>query len=147
MRSRLFFCRLSLALIAFLTASAASPVVAGEFFLGARPVKLEELKRNDVYAFLADDWAKFDKHVKDARNWMSGKVWSINWYLEVTPPFPTNWPPEQSRSITYYAYAEYQELFRHGPALMRSAPWAKVLLNEGMPAKKEILAMLMRVES
>jgi len=132
--------RFSLAFIALLTACAACTVAAGEFFLGRSSVKIEELKRNDVYAFLTDDWAKFDKHVKDVPDRRSGKVWPIDWYLRITPPFPTDWPPQQPRSVTYYAYAEYQELFMHGPVLSRSAPWAKVLLNEGMPANKEILA-------
>ena len=134
--SRLF----SLAVIALLTACAARPVVEGQFFVGSLPTKIEELKRNDVSAFLAEDWAKFDKHVKDAPDMMTGKVWPIDWYIEVTPPFPTNWPPQQLRSVTYYAYAAYQELFMHGPVLRRSAPWAKVVLNEGMPANKVILA-------
>jgi hypothetical protein len=31
-------------------------------------------------------------------------------------------------------------MFMHGPALSRSAPWAKVVLSEGMPANKVILA-------
>lgn len=129
-----------LALMALLTVCTASQVAAGEFLVGGRSVKIEELKRNDVYAFLADDWAKFDKHVKDAPDRMSGKVQPVDWYLQVTPPFPTNWPPRQVQSVTYYAYAEYQELFMHGPVLSRSAPWAKVRLNEGMPAEEEILA-------
>lgn len=136
----LFSRRFSLAFIVLLSACAACPVAAEEFFVGSRPVKIEELKRNDVYAFLADDWAKFEKHVKDAPDRMSGKMWPIDWYLQVTPPFPTNWPPQQLRSVTYYAYAEYQELFMHGPVISRSAPWAKAVLNEGLPANKVILA-------
>lgn len=136
----LFLRLLSLTVIELLTACATRPVVEGQFFFGSRPIKVEELIRNDVYAFLAEDWAKFDKHVMDAPDMISGKVWPIDWYLQVTPPFPTNWPPQQLRSVTYYAYAEYQRLLMHGPVQSRSAPWAKVVLNEGMPANKAILA-------
>ncbi|GAB2920211.1 hypothetical protein GCM10027093_68660 [Paraburkholderia jirisanensis] len=110
-----------------------------DFLFGSRPVQIEKLKRSDVSVFLADDWEKFDKHVKNEPNVFTGTIQSIDWYLQITPPFPTYWPPRQTRSVVYYAYAEYQELLRHGPMLSRSAPWAKVVLNEGRPADKVIL--------
>jgi len=103
-------------------------------------MKIEELKNYDVRTLLAEDWAKFDKYAKDAPCIFSQEVWPVNWGVRVTPPFPTNWPPRQLRSVTYYAYAEYQVLLMHGPFLSRSTPWAKVVLNEGVPAKKVILA-------
>jgi hypothetical protein len=118
-------------------------IATGNFIFGSRTVRIEELKRNDVYVFLADDWAKFDKHVKNEPDIFSGKVRSIDWYLQVTPPFPTYWPPQQTRSVTYYAYAEYQQLLMHGPMLSRSAPWATVVLSEGTPAKKVMLATVL----
>ncbi|WP_193097922.1 hypothetical protein [Burkholderia sp. Z1] len=130
----------SLVTVLLLTACAARPAATGEFFVGDHPVKVEALKRSDVYALLVGDWERFDTHVKDAPDFMTGKTWPVNWYLRVTPPFPTSWPPQQFRSVTYYAYAEYQELFRHGPTLSRSAPWAKVTLNEGRPATEVILS-------
>ena len=127
--------------ITLLTAGAAAAIPDGQFSLGDRIVKVEEMKRDDMYAFLAQDWSKFDKRAKDnASDNFTPKGQSVEWYLQITPPFPTNWPPQKFRSVTYYAYAEYQELFMHGPALSRSAPWAKVVLNEGMPADKVILA-------
>lgn len=132
---------LSLAFAVLLSACAAHPAGTDNYYFGNRAVKIEQLTPNDVEAFLADDWARFDKHVKDVPDWMTpGKVWSVDWHLEVTPPFPTNWPPLRTRSVTYYAYGEYQEGFMHGPALSRSAPWAKVVLTEGMAANKVILA-------
>lgn len=131
---------IGLTVMTLLAAGTAHALVEGRFFFGDRSVKVEELERSDVHAFLAEDWAKFDHHVEDATDMFAGKMKSIDWHLEVTPPFPTNWPPQKLRSVTYYAYAEYQKLFMHGPALSRSAPWAKVVLNEGMPAAKVILA-------
>ncbi len=130
----------SLAVIVLLTAYTSSSFGVEPFLLGSTPVKIVELKRHDVYAFLAEDWAKFDKHATDAPDMFSRQMRPVDWYLQVTPPFPTNWPPQQLHSVTYYAYAEYQQLFMHGPVLSRSAPWAKVVLNEGMPANKVILS-------
>ena len=130
----------SLVIAFFLVACASDPFVEGKFFLGDRSVKIEELKRNDVSAFLAEDWAKFDKHAKDGTDMFNRVPHSVDWYLQVTPPFPTSWPPQKVRSVTYYAYAEYQESQMHGPVLSRSAPWAKVVLNEAMPADKVILS-------
>jgi hypothetical protein len=132
--------RLFYSFAVLLSACAVSSVGTDNFYFGTQAVKIEQLTRNDVYAFLADDWSKFDKHVKDSPEWITGKMERIDWHLQVTPPFPTNWPPQQTRSVTYYAYAEYQEALRHGPILARSAPWAKVVLIEGMPANKVILA-------
>lgn len=129
-----------LVIVVFLSYCVPSTYVSAQFFFDGRAVKIEELKRNDVSAFLAEDWAKFDKHAKDGADMFTQKVYSVDWYLQITPPFPTEWPPQKFRSLTYYAYAEYQELFMHGPALSRSAPWAKVVLNEGEPADKVILS-------
>jgi hypothetical protein len=133
--SRLFLC----AAFTLLTSCAVGPIVEGQFFIGSHLVKTGELKASEVSGFLADDWAKFDKHVKDAPD-MFSKMRPVSWRFELTPPFPTNWPPKRSRSVTYYAYAEYQEFSHHGPVLSRSAPWAKVILTEGKPADKVILA-------
>ncbi|WLI89135.1 hypothetical protein Q4S45_20955 [Massilia sp. R2A-15] len=128
------------AAVALLAACAVFPAAAGQFFIDNRPVEISELSKNDVRQFLAEDWAKFDKYVKDARHFMTGKMERIEWDLQLTPPFPTTWPPQQHRSVTYYAYAEYQEATMHGIVASRSAPWAKVQLNEGMPATKTMLA-------
>lgn len=130
----------SLAILAMLTPCTASPLVEGQFDFGNHSVRIKDIKSSDLYGFLAEDWAKFNKHVKDAPDRLSGKVWPINWHMQISPPFPTNWPPRKNRSVTYYAYAEYQELLIHGPALSRSAPWVKVILSEGMSADKVILA-------
>lgn len=129
----------SLVVAGLLAACASSAFGEGSFFLGSQVVKIQELKRNDVYAYLTEDWAKFDKHVTDEPDMFTNKMQSIDWYSQVTPPFPTNWPPQQLRSVTYYAYAEYQTLHMHGPTQSRSSPWAKVVLNEGKPATKVIL--------
>jgi hypothetical protein len=125
---------------AAIAASASCAGAEGQFFFGDHPVRIEELKRDDVYAFLAADWAKFDKHAKEGMDAFTSKPHSVDWYLRITPPFPTDWPLQKSRRVTYYAYAEYQELFMHGPVLSRSAPWAKVVLQEGEPANKFILS-------
>lgn len=131
----------ALAAVALLAACTTPPFNEGKVFVGDRAIKLEELKSGDLFPFLAEDWAKFDKHVKDAPDFFSSKPRSIYWHLVITPPFPTYWPPRKPRSVTYYAYAQYQELYRHGPSLSRSAPWAKVVLTEGMPDNKLILAV------
>jgi hypothetical protein len=127
-----------LAAIVSLTACVTPPVADGRFYLDGRPIKIEELRRRDVYASLTEDWAKFDKYVKDEPQ-MSAKI-PINRHLQLTPPFPTNWPPQHLRSVTYYAYAQYSEFRIHGPMLSRSAPWAKVVLNEGARENKVMLA-------
>lgn len=121
-------------------ANAEEAIDDGQFYFGDQAVKIADLKRRDVYAFLAGDWAKFDKHATDTVEMFTGKKVSIDWRPVITPPFPTTWPPQQPRSIAYYAYAEYQEAMMHGPVISRSAPWAKVVLNEGEPAKKVLLA-------
>jgi len=131
---------LSVIAIALFTACAKNPSMEGKFFFGEQPVKVSQLKRGYVYAFLAEDWARFDKYAIDAQDPFSEMVRPIYWYLVVTPPFPTNWPPQKVRSMTYYAYAEYEVSYLHGPTYSRTAPWVKVLLNEGKPANKVILA-------
>lgn len=93
-----------------------------------------------VRRLVADDWASFDKHAGRARHCFSREEQDAYWYMRVSPPFPNVWPPRGRLGITYYMYAEYQELRMHGPALLRSAPWAKVVLNEGEPANKVRLA-------
>ncbi|MBV8619490.1 MAG: hypothetical protein JOY84_11560 [Curvibacter sp.] len=128
-------------ILVLLIAFAAGSVVAEDFYINARPVKIEEIRGGDIRAFLTDDWAKFEKYAGEVSDMMSGKSVLVYWYMQITPPLPTNWPPQEHRSVTYYAYAEYQELLRHGPSLHRSAPWAKVVLNEGVPANKEMLAV------
>ncbi len=121
-------------------AQAEEAIDNGQFFFGDLSVKITELKRGDVFAFLESDWSKFDRHAKDTVNLFSGQKGAVYWYPKVTPPLPTNWPPQKPRSLTYYAYAEYQELHVHGPTFRRSAPWAKVVLNEDKPAEKLLLA-------
>jgi hypothetical protein len=136
-----FSSRSTLAAILLLTACATPPpFVEGHFYLGSKLVKMEELKSRDIYALLSDDWAGFDKHFKDTSNAMTGRMGPVNWHFQMTPPIPTNWPPQRLRSVTYYAYGQNQEFRIHGPALGRSAPWAKVVLTEGAPADKVMLA-------
>ena len=118
---------------------ACAPAPEGQFIVGGHAVKIEAFDRASIRAFLTEDWAKFNTHVKDTKDWF-GKPRSVDWYPRVTPPIPSNWPPQQRRSVTFYAYGEYQELFNHGPSLSRSAPWAKVIVEEGLPARKVILA-------
>ncbi len=92
-----------------------------------------------VQRLVASDWAKFDKHAGRTKD-LWGKEWDNDWYMKISPPFPSIWPPSKRREITYYVYSEYQELYMHGPALSRSAPWAKVELKEGEPVNKVLLA-------
>ena len=131
---------LSLAVIALLTSCGVRPIADEHPSFGRHATKLEEVKEKDVSDFLAEEWSKFDKYVKHASGIFSAKEHPVYWGLKLTPPLPTNWPPTPSPSVTYYAYGEYQELFEHGPSLSRSAPWAKVILTEGMPPSKVILA-------
>jgi hypothetical protein len=138
--SKLAKCVFSFAVITLLAACMAHPISEGKVFIGDRAIKLAELKESDLREFLSDDWGKFDKHATDAPDIFTHKVRHIDWYLAITPPLPTYWPPRKLRSVTYYVYAEYQVLYMHGPALSRSAPWAKVVLNEEMPASKVILS-------
>ena len=135
------YLRYSLAALGLLAAFAAhsNPTNQGIFFIGTRPVKIEELKEKDLYQYLAPDWSRFDKYAKDSKD-MFGGAYPSYWYLQISPPLPTNWPPQKNRSVTYYAYAEYQESRMHGPVLSRSAPWARVVLTEGISSDKVILA-------
>jgi hypothetical protein len=92
-----------------------------------------------VRRIVADDWASFDKNASRIRDFFK-RYHNIYWYMKISPPFPNVWPPRRRREITYYVYAEYQELRHSGPALLRSAPWAKVILNEVEAANKVRLA-------
>ena len=111
----------------------------GTFLINDRAVNIEELKRADLATLLTDEWIKLDHTAVATKNFFTGEPETSDWYYQVKPPIPTHWPPQQERSVTYYAYAEYREFMRHGPSLSRSAPWAKVVLTEGMPAKTIIL--------
>ena len=134
--SRLF----PLAVIALLTSCAVRPIADEPPSFGRHATKLEEVKEKDLSDLLAEEWSTFDKYAKHASGIFSAKEYPVYWRLKLTPPIPTNWPPTPSPSVTYYAYGEYQELFEHGPTLSRSAPWAKVVLTEGMPPSKVVLA-------
>lgn len=112
----------------------------GEFLIGDNTVKINKLDRAYIYQFLENDWDKFDKYAADDSIDFSTKTTPVYWYLKMSPPFPTNWPPKKKRSITYYGYAEYALSGIHGTNMSRSAPWVKVVLNEGQPAVKTILA-------
>lgn len=105
----------------------------------AAEIDISKFNDNTIRRLVADDWARFDKYAGRTRDFF-GKEWDIDWYLKISPPFPSIWPPQGRRGTTYYVYAEYQELRLSGPALSRSAPWAKVMLNEGEPANKVLLA-------
>jgi hypothetical protein len=96
---------------------------------------------NTIRRFVWHDWNEFDKNTgQKSRDMFSKKEIELIWYIKITPPFPNVWPPQPQRSVTYYAYAEYQELLMHGPVLSRSAPWGKVVLKDGEAPKLKILA-------
>lgn len=135
-----FRCLLAVLGILVVFPAHSTPENEGIFFIDTRLVKIEELKEKDLYQYLAPDWSRFDKYAKDSLDMFEREVHPNYWYLQLSPPFPTNWPPQKTRSVTYYAYAEYQELYRHGPVLSRSAPWSSVVLTEGTSADKVILA-------
>ena len=117
----------------------ASASLEGSFLLGECVVAIEKISSNDLRRYLASDWSKFDTYVKESSIMFSNDKVSVHWYQQITPPFPTHWPPQEVRSVTYYGYAEYAESNHHGPAYLRSAPWAKVVLTEGQPAVKQVL--------
>ena len=79
---------------------------------------------------LRDTWASFDKAAGKSTD-MFGQQQTLTWYMQLTPPIPLHWPPDGSRGVIYYAYAEYQTFQMHGPSLSRSAPWARVVLRDG----------------
>lgn len=103
-------------------------------------VGISESDHDAVRRLVADDWASFDKHAGRTRDFF-GREHDIDWYMKISPPFPNVWPLRGRREIAYYVYAEYQELRHSGPALSRSAPWAKVVLSEGEAASKVRLAI------
>jgi hypothetical protein len=140
-RTALLVCIFPLFLSSAPIASAANQKNDGFFLIGDRAIKIEELKRRDLVPILEQDWTKFDIATVATKNFFTGQPETTHWYYQVTPPIPTYWPPQQKRSITYYAYAEYQEFMRHGPLLSRTAPWAKVVLNEGAAAENIVLAI------
>lgn len=133
-------CLVPLAVISLLSACAAPADTEKVSTFGSRPVALESIRENDLSVFLASDWSKFDAYAGHAFDIFSGKESPLYWHSRLTPPLPTHWPPTPARSVTYYAYPEYQELRMHGPAYSRAAPWAKVVLAEGQLPQKMILA-------
>lgn len=85
------------------------------------------------------DWDMFDKRTGALRDMYSASSEPLEWSEALTPPFPNTWPPTGTRSVTYYAYAEYQTYEQHGPALHFSAPWARVMLQDRATPGKEII--------
>lgn len=131
----------ALAAILVLTACAApreTEITPSTF--GAGLVALESVSEEDLSGFLASDWSKFDPYAKRAYDVFLAKEVPLYWQSRLTPPLPTQWPPTPVRSVTYYAYAEYEHSRMHGPVYSRGAPWAKVVLVEGQLPQKTILA-------
>jgi hypothetical protein len=136
------------ALIVLMQASPvqASSPLEGSFLLGERVVAIEKIGLDDLRWYLTPDWRKFDTYVKESTIMFTNNKVSVHWYQQITPPFPTHWPPQEVRSVTYYGYAEYAESNHHGPAYGRSAPWVKIVLTEGQPAVKHVLVSSLGAE-
>jgi hypothetical protein len=90
-------------------------------------------------AALAPEWRKLDHRAGMGYNHFEGGSKPVRWTMQVSPPIPARWPPVAGAGATYYAYGEFQELFPHGPAQSRSAPWARVTLRPGAAPAIEIL--------
>lgn len=95
---------------------------------------------------LQSDWERLDKnaHAQPSPGIFGESNSSPNpppqWNeLELTPPLPNTWPPTKVRSVSYYAYGQFQDAAFHGPTLTFSAPWARVILVDGRSPSKQIL--------
>lgn len=88
---------------------------------------------------LSGTWASFDKAAGKSTD-MFGQQQTLTWYMQLTPPIPLHWPPDGSRGVIYYAYAEYQTFQMHGPSQSRSAPWARVVLRDGAVPEVTLLS-------
>ncbi len=105
----------------------------------AAPANVSGLSAATARSVVQADWDAFDKRTGVLRDVYSASGEQIEWGEALSPPFPNTWPPAGTRSVTYYVYADYQTYEQHGPALHFSAPWARVVLQDGQPPAKEII--------
>ncbi len=109
-----------------------------------KATEIAEFSNKIALKALQADWAKFDTntHVRETvmGQTPSGSPSTFEWYPEITPPFPTEWPSSNVKSASYYAYAAYWVTQIHGPFKVDSEPWAKVILQDGAPPDIELLS-------
>jgi hypothetical protein len=98
-----------------------------------------DIAERAVASVVQRDWETLDRSGGTASD-MTGSDRPVHWHKEISLPFPTHWPPRRDRSITYYVFAQYQLIFMHGPSLSDSAPWAKVVLEEGREPRRILLS-------
>ncbi len=105
----------------------------------APPVGISGLSADTARSIVQADWDAFDKRTGLQRDIYSASGEPLEWNESLSPPFPNTWPPAATRSVTYYVFAEYQTYEQHGPSLHFSAPWARVVLQDGQAPAKEII--------
>ena len=112
-------------------------------------IDTKQLDKSVALDFVNSEWANFDKDTPEKiappppvqpgqRTQITLFSSEGTWRETVSPPYPNVWPPNEQRSVSYYAFAEYVHGHRDFNSVNFSAPWAKVVLQDNVPPVKLI---------